>query len=139
MMDKVIKAGSSGPNADDRMGLNRSGLDNLIHHLVRLVEHLLCHRAARLIFEDVRVPLVRVLPAQVVQAEEWAPVDVLADFGQVVLLEAKVPGRKRLRWRLRSEVDLEALGLRLLDREPLLVNKPIVVLSAELIVLVLDV
>ena len=66
------------------MGLNRAGGDYLIHHLVRLIEHLLRHRAARLIIEDFRVPLVRVFPAQIVQAEEWAPIDVLADFGQVV-------------------------------------------------------
>ena len=34
---------------------------------------------------------------------------------------------------------LQALGLRLLDREPLLVHEPLVVLGPDLVVLVLDV
>merc|ERR1719235_602247 len=137
--DDVITNPASGPNADDRMGLNQTSGNNLIHHLIRLIVHLLCHRAARLIFEDVRIPLVRVLPAQVVQAEERAPIDVLADFRQVVLLEGNVPNGDRLGRGLRCEINLHALGLSLLDRQPLLVYKPLVVFGADLIVLVLDV
>merc|ERR1719183_1803779 len=139
LADDVITHTASGPDADDRMSLNQTGGNDIIHHLVRLIEHLLCHGAARLIFEDVRVPLVRVFPAQIVQAEERAPIDVLADFIQVVLLEGNVPSSNWLRRGALSEINLQALGLRLLDREPLLVHEPLVVLGADLVVLVLDV
>merc|ERR1719443_2457086 len=115
------------------MSLNQTLGNNIIHHLVRLIEHLLCHGAARLIFEDVRVPLVRVFAAQIVQAEEWAPIDVLADFIQVVLLEGNVPNSNWLRRGVLSEINLHALGLRLLDREPLLVHEPLVVLGPDLV------